>query len=139
MTGVQTCALPIWADLLTSNGLDFVYVPTPELEYSNIETQHTWIARALASYLMVNRYSELDFFSEIPMPEGYEIKVIRNLLKNVEKKRNDKVRLIKTTMKIYEYLGFESGGVQILNELELLFNVINDKAFIPYYNADKFT
>lgn len=128
----------IWAENLAANGMEFVYVPTPALEYSNIESEHIWIARSLASYILKVRYSEFDFFSEIPMPEGYEIKVLRKLLKDVNRRKGNKNSFLKICKKIYEYFGYNTDDDKVISEINILFEVIGDESFIPYYNIDKY-
>lgn len=63
-----------WSGLLNNSGYDFVYIPASPLDNSDLESEHVWISRLLALYLLEDRFNEYDVFEEIPLPDSYDFK-----------------------------------------------------------------
>lgn len=122
---------------LSAMGLGFVYIPATPLDDSRLESEHIWIARAIASYLYTKRYSEYDFYDEIPMPELYEIKKVKYLLNTINKKLEKKL-FIDKCKNVYYYFDYDSNTEQVDKELKALWDVITNEKFIPSYNQDEY-
>lgn len=127
-----------WSNWLKNNELDFVYIPPSPLDYSDLESEHVWIARLIASYLIEDRFNEYDVFSEIPFPESFEFHKIRSILKKIEEKRSEEISFQKICIELYEYLGYSMETERISNEIRILFEVVNDEYYIPSYNSSKY-
>lgn len=127
-----------WSNLLKENNINFVYIPASPLDNADLESEHVWIARLLASFLMEDRFNEYDVFSEIPLPESYEFKEIRKMLYLIKDKVGDKNEFNKVCLKFYKYLGYYNLNKKILKEILVLFEIVNDSRFIPYYNSNKY-
>jgi superfamily I DNA/RNA helicase len=127
-----------WSNLLRQKDIDFVYIPISPLDNGDLESEHIWIARVIASYLLEDRYSEYDVFLEIPLPEAFELKKIRSLLLNIKKHREDEEKFRIHCMDLYNYLGYNSTNEKINTEIGRLFNVVNNPRYIPYYNSSKY-
>lgn len=73
-----------WSELLNEVGVPFEYIPGSPLDYSNLESEHIWVTRALAKYHLQSRYNEYDFSDEVPMPDSFSFSKIKHLLKKIE-------------------------------------------------------
>jgi superfamily I DNA/RNA helicase len=127
-----------WSEELKGVDLPFVFIPGSPLDYSNLESEHIWIARAIAHYSLQQRYSEYNFRDEIPMPEAYKISDIKKLLKEIKDSQNDFSLYEKNCIKLYEYLGYSENLDKIEKEINKLYDVVNDKQYIPTYNQDRY-
>ncbi|TKG98623.1 ATP-dependent helicase [Peribacillus simplex] len=127
-----------WSNLLKNNDLDFVYIPPSPLDYSDLESEHVWIARLIANYLIKDRFNEYDVFSEIPFPESFEFRKIKSILKQIEEKRSEETIFHKFCIELYKYLGYPMESEKISNEINVLFNVVNSECYIPSYNSSKY-
>ncbi|MBM7650508.1 superfamily I DNA/RNA helicase [Bacillus ectoiniformans] len=127
-----------WSNLLKEREIDFVYLPHSPLDNGDLESEHVWIARMLASYLLEDRYNEYDVLLEIPMPEAYEIRKIRSLLLKVTQNLVDKDEFYNSCLEFYKYLGYCDVNNKMSNEIGILYTVISDPKYIPYYNAEKY-
>lgn len=128
----------MWSRLLGDAGIPFVYVPGSPLDFSNLESEHIWIARALANYFIQQRYSEYDFGDEIPMPDAYRIKDIRSILEAIKKAQDNESIFEENCIILYDYLGYKEDLEKIKNEIDVLFDVINDDQYIPTYNQGRY-
>jgi superfamily I DNA/RNA helicase len=126
-----------WSEQLKSVGIPFVFIPGSPLDYSNLESEHIWIARAIANYSLQYRYSEYDFMDEIPMPEAFRISEIKTILKGIKESQYEINSYKENCIKLYEYLGYSDNLEKIKNEIGILFNVVNDEKYIPTYNQDR--
>ncbi|MEC3884615.1 ATP-dependent helicase [Halobacillus sp. HZG1] len=126
-----------WSALLNNDGLQFVYIPPSPLEFSEHESEHIWIARLIASFFLEERYNEYDVYSEIPFPEAFKFKVIQDHLNNLSENRSNKKLFIEKAKDLYDYLGYQNSE-NIVEELALLFDVINDEQYVPFYNSGKY-
>lgn len=127
-----------WSEQLQSIDIPFVFIPGSPLDYSNLESEHIWIARAIAHYSLQQRYSEYNFMDEIPMPEAYRISNIKTLLKSIKESQYNYNLYEENCIKLYEYLSYNEDLEKIKNEIITLFKVINDEKYIPTYNQDRY-
>lgn len=125
-----------WSEQLNSIDIPFVYIPGSPLDKSNFESEHIWIARAIANYLLKRRYSEFGFMDEIPMPEAYRISEIKKFLKEIKDSQTDLTKLEESCINLYEYLGYNEDLDKIKKEINILYEVVNDEKYIPTYNQD---
>ncbi|NFT91635.1 ATP-dependent helicase [Clostridium botulinum] len=123
--------------LLINNGIDFTYLPSSPLDNSNLESEHIWIARILAFYLLQDRFSEYDVLSEIPSSDSFDYNKIKRILKNVKKNKKEYKLFEDSCIKLYTYLGYVSSE-KIEKEIKQLFNVISDERYIPTYNPKNY-
>lgn len=127
-----------WSNLLKEREIEFVYLPHSPLDNGDLESEHVWIARMLASYLLEDRYNEYDVLLEIPMPDAFEIRKIRSLLLKVKQNLLNKSDFYNSCIEFYRYLGYSSVNEKMSNEINILYTVISDQRYIPYYNAEKY-
>lgn len=127
-----------WSKLLKGVDLPFVFIPGSPLDFSNLESEHIWIARAIANYSIQNKYSEYDFMDEIPMPEAFQITDIRKMLVSIKDSESVIQKYIENCIKFYEYLGYKEDLDKIKEEIAILFKVVNDEKYIPTYNQDNY-
>jgi superfamily I DNA/RNA helicase len=125
-----------WSEQLNDNGIPFVFIPSSPLDYTSLESEHIWIARAIAHYSLEHRYSEYDFMDEIPMPETYKISKIKSLLQEIEKSKNEQYDHEENCIKLYEYLSYSEDLEKIKREISKLYEVMNDDMYIPTYNQE---
>ncbi|MDR7076123.1 superfamily I DNA/RNA helicase [Neobacillus niacini] len=125
-----------WSERLNNVDIPFVYIPGSPLDYSNLESEHVWIARAIAHYILQRRYSEYDFMDEIPMPEAFRIFDIKKLLIEIKDSKYDLNLFNGNCIKLYEYLGYCEDLEKIKKEIKVLYDVVNDEKYIPTYNQD---
>lgn len=126
-----------WANFFISKGLEFKYIPPTPLDDSRIESEHIWIARSIAQYLIKDRYSEVMFFGEIPMPETYKYNEVSKILKSIKSESTEENRRV-IIRNIYKYLGYEH-NLKMEKEINILFTVINKIGYYePTYNENKY-
>ncbi len=123
-----------WSEMLSEEDADFVYIPPSPLDFSNLESEHVWIARLLACYLLEDRFNEHDVFLEIPLPESFEFHKIRGHLQKISKNKNEENNFIEACLMLYSYLDYPDINDQMLREISTLFEVVNDERYIPSYN-----
>ena len=125
----------IGAEMLSDAGFPFTYVPIPPI--ADITTNTAWLYNAIASYVILEKYSVYDLISEIPV-EGNEsrkmMSQIRGYLHTIDKNIGEKAEFHKAVEGLGTYLGY---GTQA-NHIERLFNTINDGIYHPYFNSDDF-
>lgn len=126
-----------WAQILEKMGLDFVFIPSSPLDNSELESEHIWIARILADYLLKELYSEYDFYDEIPNSDAYNFSYIRKTLQQIEKSKEDYENIKESVYVLYKYFGYDYSE-KIDNEIETLFDVICDEQYQATYNAEKY-
>ena len=126
----------IWSEQLNGVDIPFVYIPSSPLDYSSLESEHIWIARAIAHYSLEQRYSEYDFMDEIPMPEAYRISGVKKLLLGIKDSEHEQHFYEKNCIKLYGYLGYSEDLEKIKKEISKLYEVVNDDKYIPTYNQD---
>jgi hypothetical protein len=127
-----------WSERLNEAGVPFVFIPGSPLDYTNLESEHIWIARSIAHYLLQHRYSEYDFMDEIPMPESYKLAEIKKLLLEIKDSKTDFNLFEKNCIIMYEYLGFSIDFEKIKREIKKLYEVLSDERYIPTYNQDRY-
>lgn len=86
--------------LLEDYGMEFVYLPPSPLDYTENESEHIWIAREIAFYLLKERFAEYNVMEDIPEPEAYELRNIRHLFNDI-KDLHDKREDLRVLVKIY--------------------------------------
>lgn len=126
-----------WATELKDNDLEFTFIPSSPLDNSDLESEHVWISRQLAYYLIKELHSEFNFYDEIPNSDSYNFAKIKTALQRVEKSITDKEAFEQCCYGVYEILGYENNE-KIRKEVTVLYEVINDEQYIPTYNSDKF-
>ena len=124
-----------WNNLLNQNGLDFTYIYASPLDYSDIESEHVWVARLIANYMLQNRYTEYHFVDEIPATYPYEFKDIKSLLTKLNKDNETTFKNI--CFNIYKYFGFDNNE-KIEKEIVCLYDVVTDEKYIPTYNISSY-
>lgn len=72
----------IGASELTTNGLEYVYIPQTPI--ADITTDTAWLYTAIAKYLIIEKYSAYDVISEIPV-EGNESRKTVSTVKDYSK------------------------------------------------------
>lgn len=127
-----------WSNKLRDIDLDFVYIPSSPLDHSDLESEHIWIARLLACYILEDRFNEYDFFAEIPFPESYEFKKVKVLLETIKNNVGNREEFVQACYIIYDYLGYSDKGKKIIEEINTLLTVALDKRYIPTYNAKRY-
>ncbi|SEW20490.1 UvrD-helicase domain-containing protein [[Clostridium] fimetarium] len=126
-----------WASELKNNDLEFTFISGSPLDNNDLESEHVWISRQLAYFLIKELYSEFDFYDEIPNSDSYNFAKIKTALQRVEKSMGDKEVFEQCCYGLYEILGYENSE-KIRKEVTVLYQVINDEQYIPTYNSDKF-
>ncbi len=126
-----------WAQKLEKMGLDFVYIPSSPLDNSELESEHIWIARVLADYLLKESYSEYDFYDEIPNSDAYNFSYIRRMLEQLEKSNGGYEDIKEKVYMLYKYFGYDYSK-KIDKEIETLFEVTCDEQYRPTYNSEKY-
>lgn len=127
-----------WSNKLQSVNLPFVFIPGSPLDKSNLESEHIWIARAIAHYTLQQRYSEYDFRDEIPMPEAYRISDLKKFLIKIKLSKFNYLEYEENCINLYEYLGYSEDMDKIKSEIYMLYEVVNDEKYIPTYNQDSY-
>lgn len=126
-----------WAKWLNENDIDFTFIPSSPLDNSDMESEHIWIARQIAYYILNDNYSEYDFYDEVPNADSYNFAEIRRTLFGIQKTIDVSGIFNTCCSKLYEILGYELSN-QITNEIDVLFGVINNEEYIPTYNNEKY-
>lgn len=126
-----------WSNLLEKKGINFIYIPTSPLDFSELESEHVWISRIVACYLLEERYNEYDVFEEIPMPESFEFQKVRKILKLIGENKTEFDDFNEACLELYQYLGYSSND-KIHKEIDVLFKVVNEDKYRYYYNASKY-
>lgn len=127
----------VWATELRNNDLDFTFIPGSPLDNTDLESEHVWISRQLAYFLLKELYSEYDFYDEIPNSDSYNFSKIKSELQRIEGCISDKTVFEQCCYELYLLLGYESSE-KIRTEVSTLYQVINDEQYIPTYNSDTF-
>lgn len=127
-----------WSDFLNQVGLNFVYVPQAPLDDSRLESEHIWIARGIANYIMTKRNSEYDFKDEIPISDNYKISILKSKLKNIKDRIKNKEEFYNASYALYSYLSYEEITEKVKNEVEKLYETVTDAEYIPSYNSDSY-
>ena len=65
-------------------GFNFVYISGSPLDYSDLESEHIWIPRQIAYYVLNDLYSEFDLYDEIPNSDAYNFSRIKKILQKLE-------------------------------------------------------
>ncbi len=127
----------IWSNLLSKFGLDFKYLPTSPIENPNLESEHIWIARVLAYYILQDRFSEYDVVSEIPASDSYNFKELKLQLLSIKSCLADEKEFINKCIELYKYLQYESSE-KIERECNILYSVVCDPLYEATYNSQKY-
>lgn len=128
----------LWSEALSKLDLDFKYIPPSPLDYENMESEHVWIVRTLANYCLQKRFTEYDFYDEIPSSVNYSIIELRNLLIPLKENLTKSKLFKENTYKLYKYLGYDEITEKIELEIEKVFKIINDNQYILTYNQDDY-
>ena len=125
----------IGASELTTNGLEYVYIPQTPI--ADITTDTAWLYTAIAKYLIIEKYSAYDVISEIPV-EGNEsrktVSTVKRLLKRIEETIDDEQSFGLCVTALAEYLGYDTRPEHI----DKLFKTISDTSFHVAFEADKY-
>lgn len=127
-----------WSNKLKDIGLDFIYVPDSPIENSNMDSEHVWISRGIANFILKHRYTEYDFRDDIPAPENYKTAVLKSNLLKIDNNKDDFDNFRKYCYELYSLLGFEEKTDKIVAEIKVLHKVVIDEQFKPTYNQEKF-
>lgn len=128
----------VWSDKLNDVGLDFVYIPHSPIDNPNLDSEHIWIARSIANYILTKRYSEYDFRDEIPIPENFKISMLKSKLKAIKEQIHDMTGFSDACILLYNYLGYDDYTDKINNEIEKLFDTVSVDDYIPTYNISEY-
>ena len=125
----------IGASELTTNGLEYVYIPQTPI--ADITTDTAWLYTAIAKYLIIEKYSAYDVISEIPV-EGNEsrktVSTVKRLLKRIEETIDDEQSFGSCVTALAEYLGYDTRP----DHINKLFKTISDTSFHVAFEADKY-
>jgi len=127
-----------WSENLNNMGLDFKYISSSPLDYSNMESEHIWICRALANYFYNTSYSEYDFWDETVAPEKYKIAELRDKIKAIFGKIEDYEGFKDKATELYRYLDFVEDDEKIHKEIRVLYKVVTDEQYEATYNQSKY-
>lgn len=127
-----------WSDRLRKSGLDFTYIYPSPLDYTDMESEHIWISRLIANFMIQERYTEYHFIDEIPTTYSSEFREIKPILISLKKKISLQNEFYDSCMDLYRYFGFDEND-KVKKEITCLYQVINDEKFIPTYNVDKYS
>lgn len=125
-----------YADYLKENNIEMMYIPRSPLDNANLESNHIWIARCIALYLLQINYSEYSFYDEIPMPETYKIKELKIMLEKIKSawKKNSQQDFAKQCRNLYNYLTDSIDENKYQQEIENIFETISDSKYFSTYN-----
>lgn len=126
-----------WSNLLSDNQIDFRFLPSSPLDNTNLESEHIWVSRVLAFYLLQERYSEYDVLDEIPLPDSIKFADLRKRLENISNTVNNETKFGECCLEFYKYLGYESSN-KIENEIKVLYSVVNDPKYVATYNPNNY-
>ena len=125
----------IGASELTANGLEYVFIPQTPI--ADITTNTAWLYSAIATYVILEKYSVYDMISEIPV-EGNEsrktVSKIKRFLEKIAESSNDEQTFILCVNKLAEYLGYDTRDAHI----KKLYKTISDTSFHAAFEADKY-
>lgn len=127
-----------WSNLLQNIGLNFQYIPISPLDNTNLESEHIWVARGVASYILTTRYSEYDFKDEIPIPENFRISILKAKLSKIEDEVGNWEEFVNECKELYCYLGFIGDSEKINIEINTLVKTISNDEYISTYNMDRY-
>ncbi len=126
-----------WAKDLKDNDIDFTFIPSSPLDNAEMESEHIWISRYLAFFLISDLYSEYDFYEEIPNADAYNFSAIKKVLYGIKKVLDDATEFEVHCIKMYEILGYELNS-KISAEVKLLYQVACNEEYEPTYNTSKY-
>lgn len=127
-----------WANLLNQVNLEFKYIPGSPLDYADLESEHVWVSRALASCYYNKAFSEYDFYDEILMPESFKISELRRFIEGALNALDSLETFTCEVRKLYSYLGYTENHDKISNEVKVLYQVVKDDKYEPTYNQDAY-
>ena len=125
----------VGAEMLSSNKFQFTYIPIPPI--SDITTNSAWLYNAIASYIILEKYSVYDLISEIPVEGNENSKLASNIkrhLENIKCSVGDESMFRKNVEQLGLYLGYETREKHIRK----LFETINNKIYYSYFNPDDY-
>ncbi|SDY96244.1 Superfamily I DNA or RNA helicase [Tindallia californiensis] len=126
-----------WCERLNATGLDFVYIPSSPLDYATMESEHIWIARSIANFILKHRYSEYDFRDEIPIPDDFKVFMLKTKLNIIKDSIEENEVFYGCCYSLYNYLGYDIVTEKIEYEVELLYDVVIDEKYVATYNQDR--
>lgn len=123
------------ASELTSNGLEYVYIPQPPI--SDITTNSSWLYLSIAKYIILERYSVYDVISDIPV-EGNEsrktVSCVKRSLEKIEDSKHDLPKFHEYVTTLAEYLGYKTRTEHI----QKLHDTISDPCFYPAFDKESY-
>ena len=124
------------ATLLTSRGIEFVYIPQTPI--ADITTDVAWLYTAIAKFLIIEKYSVYDLISEIPV-EGNEspklVSTIKSLLGKIQTSVGDGEKVFFASVQnLSEYLGYSVR----LDHVKKLYKTIADETFHVAFDTDNY-
>lgn len=125
------------SNLLNEYGINFTYLPGSPLDNTVLESQHIWISRILAFYILQERFSEYDVVSEIPSSDSFDYKTIKKLLKSISDNNEEYIKFEDSCNELYNYLGYEACD-KVENEIKVLYEAITNCKYVPTYNQRKY-
>lgn len=126
-----------WSEQLKLNKIEFTFIPGSPLDNGDMESEHIWIARQIAFFILKKGYSEYDFYDEIPNSDAFMFNGIRKILMAIDKVKKEQIDFFEWCIKLYNFLGFEFSN-KIQKEIEMLFSVIENEEYIPTYNSEEY-
>lgn len=125
----------IGANELTTNGLEYIYIPQTPI--ADITTDTAWLYLAIANYLIIEKYSVYDVISEIPV-EGNEshktVSIIKSKLIKINNAIEDEQSFVLYVNELAEYLGYNTR----IDHIKKLYRTITDTSFHVAFEANKF-
>ncbi len=128
----------LWSDRLNKIGIDFVYIPSSPLDNVAMESEHIWIARGIANFILQYRYSEYDFRDEIPMPENFKISILKSKLDLIKSNTEEYEVFCNGCFGLYNYLEYQIITEKIESEVRALYDVVADTQYVATYNQDRY-
>ncbi|HEY8889344.1 MAG TPA: UvrD-helicase domain-containing protein [Clostridium sp.] len=125
-----------FANYFKENNIEMTYIPRSPLDDQSLESNHIWISRCLAFYLLQKNYSEHSFYDEIPMPETYKIKDLKIRLERIKSIwiDNNLQEFQKQCIDLYIYLADSIVEEKCKKEIQVLINTLSDSKYIVTYN-----
>jgi len=124
------------ADLLTTNGMEHIYIPPTPID--DITTNSAWLYVALASYVLISTYSAYDFYNEIPVEADLEkvaVGKIEQMLNTAKQKasEDDVNGFSQSVTAIADYLGY----VTTADHIGKLYDTVRDSKYAVALNPIK--
>lgn len=128
----------LWSDRLNEIGLEFVYIPSSPLDNATMESEHIWISRGIANFILQRRYSEYNFRDEIPMPENFRISMLKSKLNLIRDSIEEYETFCSSCFSLYNYFEYQVITEKIEHEIKILYDVVTERQYVSTYNQDRY-